>query len=282
MGKRRIDVKEAVADIRSGMDDYDLMTKYQVASDGLMSLLDKLVAGGYIDISEIGARMPGFLGTLGIPGPALHGQEAEEKKQPAKDKPVIHVNAQEAARDIRSGMDDAELMKKFGLSSKGLQSIFSKLMARGLITQEILDHRGSEMEHTIDLRDEMLSLDHALRTLGTTVFPTDNRVARTRQEESDRLIERPGRKDSPVRKIDEQPVPESGPTAVVKPPWYDSILLTTVCLIVCFPLGFYALYRNSRLSVLLKVSMAAGWIILLTAALALIFNFLGWVRFPHF
>ena len=93
MGKRRIDVKEAVADIRSGMDDYDLMTKYQVASDGLMSLFDKLVAGGYIDISEIEARMPGFLGTLGISRPALQGHEPDESQQPAKDKPVIHVNA---------------------------------------------------------------------------------------------------------------------------------------------------------------------------------------------
>ncbi len=275
MGKRRIDVKEAVADIRSGMDDYDLMTKYQVASDGLMSLFDKLVAGGYIDISEIEARMPGFLGTLGISRPALQGHEPDESQQPAKDKPVIHVNAQEAARDIRSGMDDAALMKKFGLSSKGLQSIFFKLMARGLITQEVLDHRGSEMEHTIDLRDEMLSLDHALRTLGTTVFPTDTRVARTRPEESDRFIERSDRKVTPARKKDEQPLPKSGPTPVVKPPWYESTLLTTVCLIGCFPLGFYALYRNSRLSNLLKVSIAAAWIFSLTASLALIFNFLG-------
>ena len=117
-------------------------------------------------------------------------------------------------------MDDAALMKKFGLSSKGLQSIFFKSMARGLITQEVLDHRGSEMEHTIDLRDEMLSLDHALRTLGTTVFPTDTRVARTRPEESDRFIERSDRKVTPARKKDEQPLPKSGPTPVVKPPWY--------------------------------------------------------------
>lgn len=43
------------------------------------------------------------------------------------------IDAQEAVRDIRSGMDDILLMRKYGLTPKGLGSLLSKLLQAGAI-----------------------------------------------------------------------------------------------------------------------------------------------------
>lgn len=51
------------------------------------------------------------------------------------------INADVALRDIRSGMTEAELMAKYRLSAKGLQSLFNKLLLAGLIDLEELDLR---------------------------------------------------------------------------------------------------------------------------------------------
>ncbi len=40
----------------------------------------------------------------------------------------IKINAAQVVRDIRSGMDDPDLMGKYNLSAKGLQSLFRKLV----------------------------------------------------------------------------------------------------------------------------------------------------------
>ena len=51
-------------------------------------------------------------------------------------KPIIQ--ARQFAEDIRSGMSDFELMEKYRLSAKGIQSAFSKLLDNGIVTVEEL------------------------------------------------------------------------------------------------------------------------------------------------
>ena len=75
--KKAIKAKEAVADIRSGMDDAALMEKYHLSSEGLQSLFDKLVTGGFIDLSEIARRLPGFLGVVAISESCPRGTRAK-------------------------------------------------------------------------------------------------------------------------------------------------------------------------------------------------------------
>ena len=55
-------------------------------------------------------------------------------------KPPIKSN--DVALDIRNGMDDGELMKKYGLSSTQLASVLTKLIAGNRVNQEGLDARG--------------------------------------------------------------------------------------------------------------------------------------------
>lgn len=55
-------------------------------------------------------------------------------------KPVI--NSWEATYLIRQGLSDLSLMKRYSISAKGLESLFSKLVCAGDITQEELEKRS--------------------------------------------------------------------------------------------------------------------------------------------
>jgi len=265
--KKRISAKQAVADIRSGMDDASLMTKYGLATDGLQSLFDKLVAGGYIDLGEIRGRIQGFLGTVVIAESDLSLQKegATEASLSPKSKPSRVINAQEAARDVRAGMDDLSLMTKYRLSSKGLQSLFNKLVATESITQSDLDRRRLGFEHTVDLREEAASHGQALKHLfeqptATAAKPQPHpellKVSQTVKGDTEKEeIPSENKVLKPIRTI-RQPV---APHTLI---WYDKLVVVISLLLVFFPLGFYALYLNSRLSVGIKILVAAIWILL--------------------
>jgi hypothetical protein len=168
MGKRRINAKKAVADIRSGMDDAALMKKYNLLPAGLQSLFDKLIMGGFIDLAEMELRQSSFWGTAVICESDFAPYESDEPESPpvADRKSPPQIPARKAARDIKSGVNDFALMEKYRLSSKGLQSLFNKLISAGLITKADLDKRSLGFEDTVEITEEMLSLSGALRILG--------------------------------------------------------------------------------------------------------------------
>lgn len=168
MSKRKISAKEAVADIRAGMDDCELMVKYQVTVGGLRSLFDKLVLAGAIDVAEIQGRVPGFLGTVTIEN-AFDPSPPPRATRDLDPKPIqgsVRINAQEAARDIRLAATDCALMEKHGLSHAGLQSLFTKLLTGGFITQEDLDRRNMGIDETVDLKEESLTLSAVFNRFG--------------------------------------------------------------------------------------------------------------------
>ena len=65
--------------------------------------------------------------------------------------PKTEVRAREALHDIRAGLDDFELMEKYRLTDKGLQSLFRKLIAAGLLSPLEIDDRQSPLVSTITL-----------------------------------------------------------------------------------------------------------------------------------
>jgi len=72
----------------------------------------------------------------------------------------ITIRVSEVVPAIKSGLDDASLMKRYALSAGGLQRLFTKLIARGLIKQSDLDARQSLSAETVtlDLTPSGLSL----------------------------------------------------------------------------------------------------------------------------
>lgn len=66
------------------------------------------------------------------------------------------IQARDIVRDVRSGKTDTELMEKYGLSAKGLESAFSKLVSSGIMTVgEVYGERRSGQDTVIidDVRE---------------------------------------------------------------------------------------------------------------------------------
>lgn len=68
-------------------------------------------------------------------------------------KPKIRVGKKAVVKDIRAGLDDAALMRSYGLSARGLERLFAKLTAAGQISRAELDRRAlrSQFSHMVEL-----------------------------------------------------------------------------------------------------------------------------------
>lgn len=266
MTKRKIAAKQAVADIRAGMDDSALMEKYSLSPSGLQSLFDKLVSAGLIDVAEMYDRMPGYVGTVAIADPFALPKRgtADHTRQSPKGKSSAWINAQEAARDIRSGMDDSALMRKYKVSSKGLQSLFEKLVDVGVITQLDLSRRSFGEDHTVDLREDTVSLSYVLANLGSVTPATPSTATEIEAEQPgtnahNKAEAEPGAPTKRQKSPERRPREIERISDIVKPAWYDNPLLVVLLLIAVFPIGFYALYRNAVISAPTKALIAVVW-----------------------
>jgi uncharacterized protein (DUF433 family) len=238
--KKRVSAKDAAADIRAGMSDAAIMSKYALSNTGLQSLFDKLVNAGYIDLSEILERTPLFLGTVDVlePIPEPEAVKAEDSGRPFKSRVATRVNAQEAARNVRAGMDDSALMEKYQLSPKGLQSLFKKLIEVRLLQQVDLERRSLGFEHTVVLSEDMLSLSGALKSLGVQrpTLATDKKpMAPQRIAQaplSEEKIEIPALPEEERHASPNQAEPDYKP---FDRPWYASI--SVIILLACFLLA---------------------------------------------
>jgi hypothetical protein len=141
--KIRIDPAEAAQAVRSGMSDLALMRKFSLSAKGVDKLFRKLTRAGELNQDELDRRA--------YSSRMFQFAELDELPEPVVPKP--RVKGADAVRDIRGDMSDAALMEKYGLSSKGLESLFRKLVQAGEIMQAELDHRliGTQSSHYVDL-----------------------------------------------------------------------------------------------------------------------------------
>ncbi len=264
MSKRRISAKGVIADLRSGLDNTALMEKYGLSASGLQSLFDKLLSSGAIDLGEIRDRMPGKWGTIPI---------REEKF-------LRLINAQEAARDLRAGLADAEFMHKYQLSFNGLQTLFDKLVEMKVITRLDLDERRFSSLDRVDLADDTVDLSTVIeqmfgqRSAQSLSTDTDrpsqavegNIVKTAPPSNGKRISQEPATKSISAgngkRKSPPQEEVEPSPPDI---PWYDRPVIVVALLISLFPLGFHALFRNRTLSHRVKGGIVIVWLILAVA-----------------
>jgi hypothetical protein len=154
--KRKIDAKEALDLIRSGLDDYALMERYNLSAKGLQSLFEKLLETGAITKEELDQRNPSLTGAAFImegDPPFVKGEPPPERPSKKPSRPPL--DAREFVGDIRSGMPDGELMEKYRVSSRGLQKVLDQLVKMGMIRQAELDKRMTSFDATVDLLEVM-------------------------------------------------------------------------------------------------------------------------------
>jgi len=66
--------------------------------------------------------------------------------------PKRKIKAKEIVNDIRQGMSDSQLMEKHSLSSKGLQSVFGKLVeAQAITPQDLFNRTPGVSDDTADV-----------------------------------------------------------------------------------------------------------------------------------
>jgi hypothetical protein len=66
--KKMIDARSFVGDLRSSMNDLDLMNKYKLTAKGLQSALRKLVAAGVVRSTELDSRSFDCVDSVGVQG----------------------------------------------------------------------------------------------------------------------------------------------------------------------------------------------------------------------
>jgi DNA-binding response OmpR family regulator len=141
--RQTVSAVQAVHCIRSGMDDASLMERFNLSAQALHSLIEQLVASGKLERLEVDER------TSLSPGSVVIDMVQEKFPDPSTKKPV--VKAAEAANLIRSGVDDLALMRRYNLSPRGLQSLFRKLTAAGIVDQSLLESRMSHPRNFVVL-----------------------------------------------------------------------------------------------------------------------------------
>ncbi len=264
MEKRNISAREAVADIRSGMGDTALRNKYGLSANGLQGLFDKLIKDGFLDLGELHSRLSGFMGTVVVPETDFFGEKGGVKDQQLKSKSARRINVQEAARDIRSGMDDSALANKYRLTTKGITSLYDKLLSLGVITQMDLDRRRLGMEDdTVDFREINLQLSDALTQLGFNSRASSAIETETESSEASANSIIKGTKDkkiaAPGPKADRTIQGESRDVGRFEDFWYDKPIILILLLLGFFPLGFYGLYRTRRIAKATRAFIILGW-----------------------
>jgi uncharacterized protein (DUF433 family) len=56
-------------------------------------------------------------------------------------KPILKISVKQVLDDIRSGMGDEELMKKYNLTNRQIQRLFRKMIAEGFVSPMELANR---------------------------------------------------------------------------------------------------------------------------------------------
>ena len=71
-------------------------------------------------------------------------------------KPVLKISVKQLLEDIRSGMDDEELMKKYTLSNRQIQRLFRKMIAEGFVSpMELASRLCVTKSQVTDVIDQM-------------------------------------------------------------------------------------------------------------------------------
>ena len=117
-----ISARELLGDLTNNLSDKELMKKHNLSPRGLKSLYKKLLGKGLIFRRALARRMGRR------PRSSAWSCETKNAKK-------VTVNASDVMKSLANEMTNAELMREYRLSPRGLQSLFRKLYNKGLISK---------------------------------------------------------------------------------------------------------------------------------------------------
>jgi anti-anti-sigma regulatory factor len=131
--KTVISARAVLRDLTDNLSDEDLMKKHKLSLRGLKSLYKKLLGKRLVRRQALARRIEGQTKDLSS---IFETQDAK----------TVEVNASDVLNSIANGMTDAELMREYRLSPRGLQSLFRKLYNKGLISKATVMRRKGSSE----------------------------------------------------------------------------------------------------------------------------------------
>ncbi len=170
MAKPMIDARQALEDIRAGMDDSALMKKYNLSAKGLADLFRQLSSIGlirWLNAQDIISDIKKGLCDEDLIEKYKLSWIGLERLFSQLDKAGVSVSSRDLGRarikrkisqpqivhDIHSGMTEAQLMEKYDLSSWGIQKVLAKLLPVGAITWEEMAILSRNSDDSVTLRD---------------------------------------------------------------------------------------------------------------------------------
>lgn len=130
MNKRKISAKQLVSDVKSGMSDTQLMAKHELTPKGLQSAFSKLVEAGLLDASSLRER------GLAKPGPkpgTFEGHDVSPEPAVSDDQKPTEL-LQAVAYDVKSGLHDSDIMRRYELSPGKLKEMKNELIRLGYLS----------------------------------------------------------------------------------------------------------------------------------------------------
>ena len=121
--KPLVSAREILHDLTEDLSDRELRKKHGLSHKGLTSIFKKLLRKGLITEETLARRWGIRLSELPS---VLEGARVRKVK----------VEAAEVLKDIAANMPDPDLMDKYKLSRRGLESMMKKLYAKRLISRE--------------------------------------------------------------------------------------------------------------------------------------------------
>jgi anti-anti-sigma regulatory factor len=131
----RVSAREILEDLSNNLSDRQLMNKHGLSERGLGSMFRKLLRKGLVTRRDLARRLGIETSEITIVLEGLGDMKTT-------------VDAGEVLNDIAKDLSNSDLMQKYKLSPKGLQSLFRKLYRRGLISKEMLRHRKQISEQS--------------------------------------------------------------------------------------------------------------------------------------
>lgn len=138
MSKLKISAKQVLNDINAGMSNAELMAKYGVTSQGLESVFKKLADAGLLKEadSKPAQAMPSGHTSIPATGPTIPPAKKSEDSLAS------------VAEDIKKGVHDGEIMRRYELSPGKLREMKEKLVQEGLLEPSPIGHEETKRTKT--------------------------------------------------------------------------------------------------------------------------------------
>jgi anti-anti-sigma regulatory factor len=135
--KPRVTASGILDDLAQNLSDEELMRKHGLSEKGLARMYGKLLRKGVTGRGPVAKKVDA------APGEAEIAFDADDSHH---NKPVVDVT--EVLKDLAFGVTNTDLMHKYKLTQRGLESLARKLFHKGLITKSTMIRlAGNESNH---------------------------------------------------------------------------------------------------------------------------------------